>query len=339
MTRFALVLGALALIGCSGSKDEGSGDTAGTTTGGTAGGAGGGCANSILSELPANGAADAYYRTSVYVTLATAEADATITMTDSAGGEVAGSSTAEGNVITFSPSAPLTPGETYNSTLNWSCGPTESSWSVDPGVGDSVDSAGLVSRAYSLDLSSGNFVQPPGVGDLLGSLLEFSLFVGVTAADDTSVSMIGALSDDSGTAQDLCSETIDFPVSADFTENPFFVIESDSLPIEVEGFEVVIDDLTLSGAFAADSSSVEGVVLAGKIDTRPLVDLVSPGGDDNAVCVLVSTFNVSCEACSDGSGDFCLSVYVDNMSAMEQAGLTIEPRSAEDIAADPSCSE
>ena len=109
------------------------------------------------------------------------------------------------------------------------------------------------------------------------------------------------------------------------------------MPLEVEGFSVVIDDLQLSGAFAADGTSVQGVTLAGKIDTRPLVELVSPGGADDAVCVLVSTFGVACEACSDGSGDYCLTVYVDNMVAPEQAGLTIQPRTAEDVAADPAC--
>jgi hypothetical protein len=338
MTRFALALGALALVACGGDKDDdASGGTGASTTTGGGGGGGGGCANSIINELPENGASGAYYRTNVYFTLATAEADASLSLADSAGGDVAGTSAVDGTLVTFTPTAPLAPGETYNSTLDWSCGPTESSWSVDSSVGTAVDPGALIERAYSLDLSSGNFVQPSGVGELLGSLLEFSLFVGVTAADDTSVAMVGALSDDSGTAQDLCSTTIDFPVAADFTENPFFSIQSDSLPLEVEGFSVVIDDLELSGAFAADATSVEGVTLAGKIDTRLLVELVQPGGADDAVCVLVSTFNVDCEPCSDGTGDFCLTVYVDNMVALEQGGFTIQPRTAEDVAADPAC--
>ncbi|MFT4625327.1 MAG: hypothetical protein ACI8PZ_003995 [Myxococcota bacterium] len=336
MKRFAWILAAVALTACSTKDDGGGSDTSTTGTAG-GGGGGGGCANSIIDEFPANGSADAYYRTSVDFTLATAEADATIVVKDSDGADVAGTNSVEDNRVVFKPTATLTPGASYATTLDWSCGPTESTWTVDGSVGDPVTADGVAGSTYTLDLASGRFVKPAGVGDLLGSLLEFSLFVGITAADDTSLSMIGALSDDSGVAQDLCTETIDFPVAADFTENPYFVIESDRLPIEVEGFEIVIEGLTLSGAFSSGAASIEGVVLAGKIDTRPLVELVSPGGGDDAVCTLVSTFQVDCEACSDGSGDFCLSVYVEDMSAPSAGGLVVEPRTAEQIADDPTC--
>jgi hypothetical protein len=119
-------------------------------------------------------------------------------------------------------------------------------------------------------------------------------------------------------------------VAADFSANPYFEVVSDALEINVEGFEIVIEDLTLSGAFAPDASYIDGVVMAGAIDTRPLVELVSPGGGDDAVCVLLQTFNADCEECGDGSGPYCLTVYVDSMQAND-ANMTIVPLTEDDI--------
>jgi hypothetical protein len=328
MYRTLWIATSLSLLACGSTKDE-SGDSGAAEDMG--------CPNSILEEFPESGTDSAFYRTSVEFTLATADAAASISLSDEAGTDVPGTSSVVDNRVVFKPSSPLSSSTTYNATMDWECGPTSVTW-MTSGVGDPIeDVGGLVDQTYSLDLASGRFVQPAGVGDILGSLLEFELFIGVTKADASSINMIGALSDDSGLAQDLCTETIDFPVAASFGENPYFEIVSDSLPIAVEDFVVVIEDMELSGAFSADASSVEGVVLAGKIDTRPLVDLVSPGGGENDVCVLMQTFSVDCEECGDGSGPFCLTVFVDSMTATGVDDLTITPRTADDIALDAAC--
>ena len=92
----------------------------------------------------------------------------------------------------------------------------------------------------------------------------------------------------------------------------------------------------LGVAFSPDGANITGAVLAGSIDTRPLVDLVEPGGAEDAVCNLVSTFGIACEPCA-GGGDFCLTLLVDSMAAAEVPGLTVIPVSEADIAADPNC--
>ena len=138
-------------------------------------------------------------------------------------------------------------------------------------------------------------------------------------------------------AQDTCEETIDFPTAADFTDNPFFAVGPDTTTLSVEGLDVTIDDLLISGAFSPDGSYIAGATLAGAIDTRPLVGLIDPEGGENTICDLVATFGVACEACSDGSGDFCLTLLVNDISAEELPGTTLVSRSADDIAADATC--
>ena len=171
---------------------------------------------------------------------------------------------------------------------------------------------------------------------LIQGQLTTDILIGVSEVNDSpaTVKFNGALADSSG-AQDACSVSFDFPEPADFAENPFFSIESDSLSLDIEGIEVSIDDLIVSGAFAADGSSIEGAVLAGFIDTRVLLDLVG-GEEDGDVCELVEAFGVGCVACASGD-PYCLDVFVDTMAAELAPGVTVELIEQADIDANPAC--
>jgi hypothetical protein len=319
----------LVLVACGGKDDPATTDTGST---------GDVCPNSIIEQFPENGSADAYYRTSIEFSLAQAETGTSITVTDAGGAEVAGATSESGSRVVFTPSGPLAPSTTYDVQFDWACGPTMTQFSTSA-VGTPVSDTSVVEGStYNLDLSSGRWVLPAGVGSLIETLipsdLEVFFMVDSLAGDD--MFFMGALGDGAGN-QDMCSESIALPDPANFTENPFFSLPSDQLTLDVEGIPVVIEDMLLSGAFASDGSSIEGAVLAGTMDTRLLVDLVAEGGGDDAVCEIVEAFSVSCEECSDGSGPYCLSVFVDSLTAELRSGLVVVERTADDIAADPAC--
>lgn len=300
-----VALVSLALTGC-GKKDS---DDSGTPTG-TAGGTSA-CSGTVTAFPEAN-AADVYYRTSVEFTMSAVESGASITLT-TGGTDVAGTSSVVDDRVVFTPSAPLSPSTTYEATLTWSCGPTTVSWTTSA-IGEPTDPASLVGKAYSLDLGAGRFVEPPGVGDVIGSFLDTEVLLGVTAADAATVHIMGALGDGNGN-QDVCEPSFDFPVDADFSENPFFIVESDKLDLDISGVVVSIEDLEVSGAFSADGSEVAGASLRGTLDVSILADLV---GDDP--CSLLVAFGVTCQTCSDGVTETCLSVFVDSMVAEEVNG-------------------
>ena len=92
----------------------------------------------------------------------------------------------------------------------------------------------------------------------------------------------------------------------------------------------------MSGAFDPAGAVISGAVLAGSIDTRPLVPLIDENGGENAVCELVGTFNIQCETCATG-GDFCLSLLVDSMAAEEVPGVTVIAVTEADVTANPDC--
>ncbi len=327
--KYVLLMSLGAITACGGEDgNDGTDETDTTTVTDT-------CDFDLNDQFPIDGDTDAYYRTTVEFTLGASDPTAVIALAADAGGSVAGVSAVVGNRVVFTPDASLTPGAGYTATLTWTCGTASSWFSVGEAGASLGDPASLVGRTYALDLAAGRFLEPEGVGDLLATFLTFDLLLGVTAADAAAIQFLGALSDDSG-AQDMCTESILFPQTADFTANPYFEVASSALPIEIEGFTAVINDLLLSGAFTPSGDAIVGAVLQGSIDTRALVEPLGFTGD-SAVCDLVATFLVECVECSDPPGPYCLTISVDNMVANEVPGVTLEELSSEDVAADPAC--
>ena len=115
---------------------------------------------------------NAYYRTVVDIELDDADDSATLTV--SAGGSaVAGTTTADGNLLSFVPDSPLASSTEHEVEITWAdgaCSVTTTFTTSDVGSAIS-DPSGLVGNAYDLDLESGRFVEPAGVGSLLGKFL------------------------------------------------------------------------------------------------------------------------------------------------------------------------
>jgi hypothetical protein len=295
------------------------------------------CDNGIVSISPADAASNVYYRSDVTVLFEASDENATVVVS-TGGTEVNGSATWDGDTMTWSADAPLDASTTYDVAISYECGTPATSFTTSE-VGSAADSADIADRTYVLDLAGGNFVQPAGVGPLLQTQLAVDILIGVTGVSDTEVYMMGAIGVEGANPpeQDTCEETIDFPTAADFSANPFFSVGPDTTTLSVQGMDITIDDLLISGAFAPDGSYIAGATLAGAVDTRPLVGLIDPEGSDDTICDLVATFGVACEPCSDGSGDYCLTLLVNDISAEELIGTSLISRNADDIAADATC--
>ncbi|MCP4921996.1 MAG: hypothetical protein GY913_34275, partial [Proteobacteria bacterium] len=222
--------------------------------------------------------------------------------------------------VRFYPSADLASSSSYTATASWCDGEGTGSISFSTSeLGTAADAASLVGNTYSLDLASGRIIIPEGVGTILESYLDYTLYMGVSAADDSEITFLGATAnEDDPSAQDYCTPTLDFP-SADFTGNPFFQIGPETTTLDVAGFSIEIQDLNVSGALAPGGDWIGGATLSGSIDTRPLGELLD-STEDGAICELVQGFGVECEPCSDGL-EYCLSIYVVDLSADVVSGL------------------
>jgi len=320
-TSAITLLTCLALTACNGEGDE-TGET-------------GVVCDNTVTLFPAKDATGVYYRTSIEA--AFAKADETATLAVAAGSEAVAGTTSwndAGTTLTFTPDAPLNPSTQHTASVTHECGDANVDWTTSD-VGTAVD-VDLAGKAYSMDLTSGRFLQPEGIGALIQNYIDTDILMGVTSADDTTIQMIGAVANgETPAAQDVCEPTFDFP-AADFAANPFFTVGPESTAITIQGYTVTITDLMISGAFSPDGSYVDGAVLAGSIDTRPLVPMLDENGGDDAICVLASSLGINCEECAEDGGMFCLTLYVDSMTAEEIGTSLVE---VVDPSTNPDCDE
>ncbi len=342
MKRFAWLVPGMALISFLGCSDKG-GDTggdAGTGDGGAGDGGTAACGVSVDSTWPTSGETDAYYRTQVEFKLSAADPDMTpsISVADAGGAEVAGSNTLsdDGRTVYFYPSSPLASGASYTATLTYCTG--EATIDFTTGSLGAPLTADITGNGYVVDLEGARFVEPEGVASLLLDQLDNSILLGVQSTSPQ-LEMIGAISVDGGTAQDTCEPSIEFP-AADFSESPFFSIGPQDTVISAAGYDIQIDQLEVSGTFAADGSYFGGGVLAGQLDARVLAPLVGElvGSEDpDEICGLLVGFGVECTTCSSDGQPYCLDVLVEDLTAIQGDSLVV--RTDADIKADPTCAE
>jgi len=297
------------------------------------------CDNGIVEFFPDDGDAAVYYRTSIEIEFEDGEGSGIEVMVSQGGTAVTGTEEWIGDRWIFWPDSPLMSSTAYDVDVTYSCGTPSISFTTSETGG--ATSTSLVDKSYLLNLADGRFVEPAGVGSLIGTFLtDVYVIVGVNSEDTvaSTLAMSGALGVDNGAGveQDMCTPTIDFPIDADYSENPYFSVEGENVPIAVEGFEIEIGSMEITGAFSPDATYIDGASLAGKIDTRPLGELFDLGTDENAVCDFLATLQLACEDCGNGEV-FCLSMVVDSMDADELPGVTLVPLTQDDVDANADC--
>lgn len=297
----------------------------------------------ISSSFPQDEATNVYYRVTLSWEFTEADTSAAVTVTGAAG-DVAGSSAWIGNTLIWEADAPLDPSASYDVSLTYCDGANNPMTSfTTSAVGASVDLADLADKTFALDVEQGSsaiFIQPPGVGPVLQQQLDendIDILIGVQDATDTNITLMGALGDGGATlAQDLCAPSIPFP-TADFTANPYFTVGPQDVTFDVADVSLTLMDLNVDGAFGPGGTLIAGATLSGTLNVNDLVPLAGPDGD--AVCELAEPFGVFCEACEDGSGNYCLSALVTNIEADLLSGVSLVERTEAQIDADTTCVE
>lgn len=214
------------------------------------------------------------------------------------------------------------------------------------------DSSAIPGRVYSLDLAGATFVDPPGAGGLLSTLLtdEYILF---SVGDNSDFSVggqpgvqmfgaAGATNDDGAVIQDLCNESLNLTAGpdeefdtgddtpADWLD-PWLDLGPVNLALEISGSPSVLTDVTISGRFEPDLSAFVDGRLHASMDSRPLDD--SLGGGEGAACDFVQdAYEVECHECgAPNPGPFCLTIVAEQITGAYLEGVALQPRSCADI--------
>ncbi len=327
MNRLAMLVTGTLLMGC-GSKDGGD-SAAGADGEGEDEAA---CAAEIGSYITptSDETTDFYYRDSVRIQLTEDDPSATIALTDMAGTAIAGTTTLDANVLSFTPDAFLDGNTKYEAVVT-TCTDSDTFTFTTSNLGGVLQegATSLIDRTYAVALSEATFLKPAGVGSLIQSAVDVNILLGVTGADDTTLNMMGAISETGSTAQDFCNPSLAFP-DADFSEQPYFQIGPADTDLSVSGFNITIVQFRISGDFSADGSYFAGGMLTGEIDARDLLQIEAVAGlgeDADALCTLVESVSsgaATCETCSTDGQEYCLTVEVINIVAEEVPNLVLE---------------
>ena len=311
-----------ALVGCPPADDTGKDDTAID-----------GCDNGIDETYPEAGATDAYWRADIEFALDDPDESGPSIVLTQGGTEVAGTTWTSEDLETvyFTPDASLDPATSYEATLTYCVGDATIDFTTSS-LGEAL-SADILDKTYVIDLASARFVEPAGVGELIGEFVTMNVLVGVATVDGTDLTMMGALSVEGGTDQDFCTPTFD--LTADFAESPYFVIAAPSIELAVAGYVIPLQNFEVSGTFAADGSYFGGGVLAGMVDARDIVDMIDEVDSWEDACNLTASFGAPCIACDDGT-ESCLSLRADQILAEENPGQVLEVVTEE---GHPNCEE
>ena len=305
------------------------------------------------NPLPAGSTTDFFFQAHIWVEFDRPAEGVAVVLKDAAGSELGGTQDQDtpGRVYSFDPTADLSPSASYTLEVTWTnfdaanvtppvVIPFQTSSHGTP-VGDGA--ADMIGRVYNIDLAGATFVEPPGVGPIIGSQLD-GIAILFTPTDESDfdagdMHILGALGEEEGgtIAQEACTETLAFTYGPNGVydgggdDTPAAWIDPDmelgptDITLAIQGIEATIQQLFIAGTFAPDLSDMRGATFAGKIDTRPLAPELDPDGGPGAICDLVwETVNVACEECGEPNpGEFCLSVLAEDITAAEVPDLTL----------------
>jgi hypothetical protein len=312
----------------------------------------------IFELVPAPDSSDFFFRDDLTVEFTAAPDSATLVLVDAAGADVAGTTSwnASGSKMTFDPGSDLAPSSDYVATITWS--PTDFepfvlSFSTDVYGSPVADPSGLVGEVFSLDLAGATFIEPPGLGGVLGGLIDGVgvLFTLLPESDfavgaQPGIQMMGALGVGEGQdiAQDACTATLDWTAGEDGVlgtlddtpasfEDPFLRLGPADLNLTISGVSARLKEVNLVGVWHPDRRDFRGGEFEALIDTRGLDNLFEEGAEEGTICDLAAeTLGVDCVDCgAPNPGAFCLFGRAVDVSAERIDGLALEAIACPDL--------
>ncbi len=282
------------------------------------------CEVTIADTNPNDGKMGWFYREAVTLTFSESNPDISLTLSDSAGNDEAVSFTWDDsrmNATVLPDDGAWTPGETHSLGISL-CGNTPSiSFGVSEfGMDLEVEESALIGNTYFIDLSTATYIEPPGVGSLLGLFLDMPLLLGVSSIDGGIIDFEAGLGTLEGSSSEWSTVGDHWLFDgADFSNSPYFSAQTELLDIPYGDVVIPVHDFAISGTFAADASSIGFATFTGLGDTSTMGPLMNLGSDPEVLCTeVLQTYGIDCIACP---GDSPLDTCIQLTGEIEQADL------------------
>ena len=288
------------------------------------------CEITIVDTKPNSGAMGWFYRDSVTLTFSDANPNISIVATNSAGETEPVSFAWDDvrlNATVLPDSGNWSPAETYTLEVSL-CGATPTMEFSTSEYGSTMDIADedLVGNTYFVDLSTANYIEPPGVGALLSLFIDTPLLFGVTAIDGEVIDFEAGLGEQAGSSSDwsIFGDRWSFS-NADFTQSPYFYASTDLLNIPFDDVDIPVHGFYLSGTFSPSGDEIGFVEFSGLGDTSNMGLLMGFGTAPDALCSneLFINAGIICEECPTG-GAYCVQLtgQIDEASIIPGMDIT-----------------
>ena len=262
------------------------------------------CQVTVQSTWPANGSTSAHYRQSVEFHLSSPIEEATV-VSDVAGAQWLSE---DGLVVGFEPADDFEPNTTYAFGLSYCGGEPEISFTTSSHGLTVMDPSGVVGTTYLMDLDAIRFESAENVSEILLSIFDRSVLVQVLELDESALSFRFAVAKNNTSIpeQDTCYRTLD-QTNIDFTANPLFIHQTDSLQFDAFAAQLSLRDLVIEGSIAPDGLSLGGITFTVSLDVREVTELM---GVDNygEVCTLAANVGTECMPCKHDGVEACIEV-------------------------------
>jgi hypothetical protein len=241
------------------------------------------------------------------------------------------------------------------------CGVCEGDGSTCPPM---TDASVLIGQPFLVNLIDATWVQPAGIGSMIGTQLqglglvmvaleESDLDSGIMHAAVLSTELVPAEEGDEDAeptmTQDLCVPTPVVTAGEDQTigteddiggtwTDPSIDIGPTNLTVFAQGQTVTATGVEMRGVFSDDGTRLTNGRVVGKIDLRSIA--AGMGTTPEGACQTVRAVGIVCEECGEANpGVYCIGAVIEDVTS--EALTNFEPtiRTCDDIVADEACAE
>jgi hypothetical protein len=176
--------------------------------------------------------------------------------------------------------------------------------------------ASLEGRTWEADLATASIPEPQGLSGLMALMDSTVVLFHIENHADYSLDLTFALTDASG-QQDLCQPVLDFS-GADFSQNPWLVVERTSIDLTINGETVQLRDAQLELQVATYGQGFTNGWIVTEVDGREL-DIALGDRISSSVCEILDAMGTECHACSDGD-ESCFFIRIEDLEGNDYGG-------------------
>ncbi len=265
------------------------------------------CGVTISDTYPADGANGVYYRSTVEFTLTVAD-DTAFVATETPGVQ---SLSEDGLTVRFTPDDGFAPGTTHSVGLDYCGGQPEISFTTTSHGADlAVSLDDLIGQVWSIDLTDARYPAGEGFTEIIGSLFDRNMLLGVVDASSTGLGVRLGIAEGDDVTQDECFRTLDLDDWVALT-GPDFSYSASRVSFGAYAADVELMNVEASGTISPDGESVAGFALATEIDVREVAEVLGISSMKDEICDLAENVGTPCLACDTDGTMNCVALVAD----------------------------